>query len=292
MFIFKNVIKILSNRINITIYIIYIIIHEGVLAMDNTHKIIIVALIGIIIVLGGAMLGTLLKEPSKTVELFENGTTIVVSQNTVLESHDEFSTTYITDKNTSIIGVENNNLVGALASKMLSGLIVENGELQDNGLYKLDKKSIIQISDQLGLEHDESKIKEAYVAIKHNNTVNQTIIIMGMDEQEIISIMNSIHWKQGIQSNITNSTEIGNFTPSSGSDTAVPQIADEGSADDDYIMDYDDEVDDSYDDYESDSSSSDIGSSSSSSQSQSSSVETTADDSSSSSSGVETTVNE
>ena len=46
--------------------------------MNNTHKIIIACLIGVIIILGGAIAGSLLKEPTKTVELFENGTTIDV----------------------------------------------------------------------------------------------------------------------------------------------------------------------------------------------------------------------
>jgi hypothetical protein len=88
--------------------------------MENKQKIIIVALIGIIIVLGAAIMGTLLKEPSKTVELFENGTTIEVSADTNLTSHDNFSSTYQTGKNTTIIGIDNNNLAGALASKILS----------------------------------------------------------------------------------------------------------------------------------------------------------------------------
>ena len=198
--------------------------------MDKNQKIIIVALIGIIIVLSGAILGGLLKEPSKTVELFENGTTITVSENNNLKSHDEFSTTYITDKNTTIIGVDNNNLVGALASKMLSNVIVEKGEKQENGLYKLDKNSVMEIGDQLGLGYDEKNIKEVFIGIKHNTTVNQSIILIGIDEKEMTGILDSIHWKLGKQSNITSADNGGEdtSTPSS-SDKTYPFIADDGS---------------------------------------------------------------
>ena len=196
--------------------------------MEDNKKILIVALIGIIIVLSGAILGGLLKEPTKTVELFENGTTIVVSANTNLTSHEEFSTTYMTAKNTTIIGVDNNNLIGALASKMLSSIIVDKGVKQDNGLYKLDKNSIMELGDQLGQGYDEKNIIDAYVGIKHNNTINQSIIVIGIDEQEIVNILNSVHWKQGKISNTTNISDINALSVSS-DDKTYPFIADDGS---------------------------------------------------------------
>lgn len=180
------------------LYIFYLTKYKHkVTNMENKQKIIIVALIGIIIVLGAAIMGTLLKEPSKTVELFENGTTIEVSADTNLTSHDNFSSTYQTGKNTTIIGIDNNNLAGALASKILSELIVNKGEMQDNGLYKLDKKSIMELGDQLGQGYDENNIKEVFVGIKHNTTVNQTIILIGIDEQEMTNIIKSVNWKLG-----------------------------------------------------------------------------------------------
>lgn len=175
--------------------------------MENKKLILIIALIGVLIVLSGIIATNLLKEPTKTVELFENGTTIEVPANTTLKSHDEFSTIYLTNKNTTIIGVDNNNLAGALVSKMLSTLIVEAGAKQDNGLYKLDKNSVMEIGDKLGLEYDENNILEGYIGIKHNNTINQSIIIIGIDEQEILNILNSIQWKQGSPSNTTTTAE-------------------------------------------------------------------------------------
>ncbi len=197
--------------------------------MENTHKIIIVALIGIIIVLSGAIAGNLLKQPLKTVELFENGTTVEVSEDTNLKSHEEFATAYITGKNTTIFGINNNNLAGALASKMLSEIIVEKGEMQDNGLYKLDKNSIMELCDQLGQEYDEKNIKESFIGIKHNNTINQSIFVIGSDESEIVNIIKSIHWKLGVQSNVTEPGEIESSTPESSADKTYPFISDDGS---------------------------------------------------------------
>jgi len=198
--------------------------------MNNTHKIIIACLIGVIIVLGGAIVGSLMKEPTKTVELFENGTTIDVPASTNLTNHSAFSTTYVTSKNTTIIGVDNNNLVGALASKILSSIIVDKGEKQDNGLYKLDKTSIMELGDQLGQGYDEKNIKEAFVGIKHNNTVNQSVIIIGSDEKEINDILNSIQWKEGTHSSATvNATTTDSSAPTSNEDKTYPFYADDGS---------------------------------------------------------------
>ena len=193
--------------------------------MDNTKKIIIVCLVGLILALGAAIGFTLMKEPVKTVELIENGTTVEVPESTILKNHSEVGMVYETEKNTTVMGIDNNNLGGALASKILSGLLVDKGEKQDNGLYKLDKKSIMELGDQLGLEYDENNIKEIYVGIKHNNTVNQTVFIIGADQNEMVSIMDSIHWKKGVQSNNTV-----NATTTSGSDEKTyPFYADDGS---------------------------------------------------------------
>lgn len=194
--------------------------------MENKNKIIIVSLIGMVLILSAAIAGILLKEETKSVELFENGTTIQVPINTNLKSHNEFSTSYITDKNSTITGINNNNLAGALASKMLSIILVEKCEKQDNGLYKLDKNSVMEIGDQFGLEYDENNIIEGYIGIKHNNTVNQTVIIIGPDEHEIINILNSIHWKLGKQTNTSLDT-----TPNfeSSQDKTYPFYGNDGS---------------------------------------------------------------
>ena len=193
--------------------------------MENKKLIIIIALIGVIIVLSGLITTTLLKEPTKTVELFENGTTIEVPVNTALKSHDEFSTIYITEKNTTIIGIDNNNLAGALVTQILSNVIVDAGTKQDNGLYKLDKNSVMEIGDKLGLGYDENNILEGYIGIKHNNTINQSIIIISADEQEIINILNSIHWKQGSPTNATTTAE----SSTSSTDKTYPFYGGDGS---------------------------------------------------------------
>lgn len=199
--------------------------------MDKTRTIIIIALIAVIVILSGLIITNFMKEPTKTVELFENGTTIDVPTSTHLENHDELSSTYITGKNTTIIGLDNNDLAGALASKILSGIIVDKGERQDNGLYKLDESSIMEMGDQLGFEYDEDTIGEVYVGIKHNNTVNQTVLIIGNDENEMIDILNSINWKLGLQKDTTDTVDAtpSSSTSSNEDDKTFPFYADDGS---------------------------------------------------------------
>ena len=198
--------------------------------MNSTQKIIIIALTAIIIALGGAIALNFMNEPVKTVELFENGTTIEVPESTTLKSHENFTTVYVTGKNTTIIGVDNNDIAGAIASKLLSNLIVENGEKQDNGLYKLDKKSIMEIGDELGLGYDEKNIlSEASIGIRHNNTVNQSIIIVGIDDKEIISILNSVEWKMGKQTITAESDDSQSSSTQASEDPTYPFYADDGS---------------------------------------------------------------
>ena len=193
--------------------------------MENIHKIIIVCLVAVILALGVAIGFTLMKEPVKTVELFKNGTTVEVPESTVLINKSEIGNEYQTGKNTTIIGIDNNNFAGALASKILSDAIVEVGEKQDNGLYKLDKKSIMEMGDGLGFEYDEININEAYIGIKHNNTVNQTVFLIGIDQQEMVNIIDSIHWKAGVRSNNT-VTEPSTPQPD---EKTYPFYADDGS---------------------------------------------------------------
>ena len=197
--------------------------------MEKNQKIIIVALIAILIALSGIIAFSLMHEQTKTVELFKNGTTIEVPVSTNLTNQSEIGSTYVTSKNTLITGIDNNNLVGALASKILSNVIVENGERQDNGLYKLDKNSIMELGDQLGQSYDENNIHEVSIGLKHNNTVNQTVIIVGVDEKEINDILNSIHWKMGAHSDTVNATPADTSTPSSSSEKTYPFYADDGS---------------------------------------------------------------
>lgn len=197
--------------------------------MNNVQKIIIICLVSAIVVFSGLIAYNLMKEPVKTVELFENGTTIEVSADTTLKSHDELGNTYVTGKNTTIIGIDDSSLAGALASKVLSELIVQNGEMQDNGVYKLDKNNVKEMADQLGLEYDEDNIKEAFIGIKHNNTVNQSVIIISGDQQEIIDIINSIHWKKGVQSNTSVAEQSDVSASTSNGEKTYPFYADDGS---------------------------------------------------------------
>ena len=197
--------------------------------MEKTHKIIIIALIALIIALSAAIAFNLMHEQTKTVELFKNGTTVEVPVSTNLTNQSEMGATYTTAKNTTISSFDNNDFAGALASAIISKLIVEHGEMQDNGLYKLDKKNIMELCDQLGKDYDEKKIKECSVGIKNNNSLNQTIILVGVDEKEMTDIIDSIHWKKGEQSNVTNATMSDESASSSSDDKTYPFYADDGS---------------------------------------------------------------
>ncbi len=197
--------------------------------MEKIHKIIIIALIAAIIALSGAIALSLMHEQTKTVELFKNGTTIEVPVSTNLTNESDLGNTYVTAKNTTVSGFDNSNFVGALASGILSKLIVEHGEMQDNGLYKLDKKSIMELCDQLGKDYDEKNIKECSVGIRNNNTVNQTVIIIGVDEKEMIDILDSIQWKKGSLPDVTNATMTESSDSSSSDDKTFPFYADDGS---------------------------------------------------------------
>lgn len=213
--------------------------------METKNKIIIAILVIVIIILSGAIISTtLFKEETKTVELFENGTTIKVPLNTTLEDKTELGITYTTDKKTMILGIDTNDFAGALVSKILSNVIVENGEKQDNGLYKLDKKSIMSIGDQLGFGYDENNISdESFVGIKHNETINQSIFIIGIDEQEILNIIDSIQWKQGTHTYSNNNTAHNTFS-------STPSAGKTSSDSDDLMSTYDtsDSYDPTYDD--------------------------------------------
>lgn len=195
--------------------------------MERNQKIIIIALIAVIIALAGAIAFSLMHEQTKTVELFKNGTTIEVPLSTNLTNQSEIGTTYKTGKNTTISSFDKNTLAGALASKILSEIIVDKGEMQDNGVYKLDKTSIMEMADQLGQDYDEKNIKEVFVGIKHNNTVNQSVIIVGADDKEIKDMLDSIHWKKG--QTTAKTANVTASTPTSDADKTYPFYADDGS---------------------------------------------------------------
>lgn len=197
--------------------------------MEKTQKIIIIALIAVIIALAGAIGFSLMHEQTKTVELFKNGTTVEVPVSTNLTNQSEIGATYQTTKNTTIFSFDNSNLAGALSSKILSELLVDKGVKQDNGLYKLDKNSIMELGDQLGMEYNEKEIKEITVGIKHNNTVNQSVIIIGVDEKEISDILNSIHWKKGESTAVNATSTEAPSSSSSSADKTYPFYADDGS---------------------------------------------------------------
>ncbi|MGN0177245.1 MAG: hypothetical protein ACI389_05390 [Methanobrevibacter sp.] len=243
--------------------------------MDKTQKIIIICLIGLIIALTGGVAFSLMQEPIMTIELFDKGTTVEVPESTIFKNQDECSITYLTSKNTTIMGIDKSNPAGELVSKALSNL-TKNGEKQENGLYKLDKKNMMKMADKLGKSYDKNNLKDVYICVKNNNTINQTVIVIGIDEQEMTTILDSIHWKRGnvitaaskTSSEVSSSSNTGNSQSSSDNKT-VPEyylffvnedtqnnVNDnyyyyyDNSYSDDYENGYDDVYEDDYEDYD------------------------------------------
>lgn len=198
--------------------------------MENIKKIIIITLIAVIIALSGAIALVMTHENTKTVEIFKNGTTIEVPASAKITEQDEFTATYRTSKNTTVFGHDTSNLTGTLASGILSKIITSKGEKQDNGLYKFNKKSLMEINNQFDMEFDEKDITEFYIGFKHNDTVNQTVFISGFDENEMINILESITWKQG---HTVKTAQIASAEPASSQatsdDKTFPFYADDGS---------------------------------------------------------------
>lgn len=198
--------------------------------MENIKKIIIITLIAVIIALSGAIALVMTHENTKTVEIFKNGTTIEVPASAKITEQDEFTATYRTAKNTTVFGHDTSNLTGTLASGILSKIITGKGEKQDNGLYKFNKKSLMEINNQFDMEFDEKDITEFYIGFKHNDAVNQTVFISGFDEKEMTDILESITWKQG---RTVKTAQIASAEPASSQTTSddktFPFYADDGS---------------------------------------------------------------
>ena len=192
--------------------------------MERIYKIIIICLVAAIIAIGGAIAMTLMKEPVKTVELFENGTTVEVPETAKLQANNATANTYLTDKNTTVMGIDNADPAGAALSMVISKAIADKGVRMGNGLYKLDKKSLMELSDEFALGYDEKSVEGVVVGVMHNNTINQSVIVFGSDEKEMVSVLDSIQWKKGIQSNATL-----NATAASSDDKTFPFYADDGS---------------------------------------------------------------
>ena len=74
--------------------------------------------------------------------------------------------------------------------------LIQESSNMENGYYKIDKDSARIIADKLGTGYSESNLKEGYVKIINNESLSQSIIIIGNDKAEIEKMVNSIVWKE------------------------------------------------------------------------------------------------
>ena len=149
---------------------------------------------GIIVLLSGLIATELINNDYKTVELFKNSTRIIVPSETNLVSHDDFSTTYNSTHST-IIGINTHDPAGALAAQISSNIIIDSANFE-NGIYHINKDGIRVLGDKTGLGVNEDKLKDCYVKILINTTVNQTIFIIGDNINEVNKIAGSVQWKK------------------------------------------------------------------------------------------------
>lgn len=179
-------------------------------------KKIIIGLVLAIVIVGSAAAYVALDMMSyekKTVELFENGTNMVVPATVELTNKTESSVTFEDKENTTrIIGFryddsENflnvNGIIEAIVDQAIHN-VTDKAELQDNGVFKLSGEERKKLAAQSGTNiKDKDNPKDAYIGILKNESLNQTIIIISENEQYVVDMMDSVEWKASPKENLS-----------------------------------------------------------------------------------------
>ena len=240
--------------------------------MDKKNIIIIALIVLIVAAVGAFALFSMNNYEKKTVEIFDNGTTMVVPAGLELTNKSDMSVNFDDDEdyNTHIVAFrfddEDNFLdINSLAENMVDSAIKEitdNAELQDNGVFKLPFEERKKIAAQLGNNvKGNNSGKDIYIGVLKNDTLNQTIIIMSENEQYVEDMMNSVEWKAPLKAAV-NDTDSVAATPSVNSsdddnDTSDLEDSDDSTVDDDMEDIYEEEDDLYLDEEESSSGSND-----------------------------------
>ena len=149
----------------------------------------------------------------KTVEIFENGTSMVVPATVELTNKTEGIVTFEDKENTThIVGFryddsENflnvNGIIESLVDQYIHN-VTDKAELQDNGVFKLSGEERKKLAAQSGTNiKDKDDPKDAYIGILKNESLNQTIIIVSENEQYVVDMMESIEWKKSPKENLS-----------------------------------------------------------------------------------------
>ena len=152
----------------------------------------------------------------KTVEIFENGTSMVVPATVELTNRTNDTVNFDDEENTThIMGFrydDSDNFlnVNALAEAIVDSFIknaTDKAELQDNGVFKLSGDERKKIAAQSGTNiKDKGEVADLYIGVLKNESLNQTIIIMSENEQYVVDMMESVEWKAPPKKSVSNET--------------------------------------------------------------------------------------
>ena len=235
-------------------------------------KKIIIALVLAVVIVGSAaayVAYDMMTYEKKTVEIFENGTTMVVPATLELTNRSDISVNFDDKENTThIVGfrydddstyLNLNSFAEALVDSAIHNL-TDKAELQDNGVFKLTADERKKMAAQMGTNtKNKDNVSDLYIGILKNDTLNQTIIIASENEQYVEDMMNSVIWKKPLKvsgdaetSTESKTTKTDEEVDNETEDTSTESDVSTGNNEEDYSDDeyddsyYEDEYDDSY----------------------------------------------
>ena len=229
-------------------------------------KKIIIALVLSVVIIGSAaayVAYDMMTYEKKTVEIFENGTTMVVPATLELTNRSDISVNFDDKENTThIVGFRYDDdssylNLNAFAESLIDSYIhnlTDKAELQDNGVFKLSAEDRKKLAAQMGTNtKDKNNVSDLYIGILKNDTLNQTIIIASENEQYVVDMMDSVKWKKPLKASADEETNTKSKTTKTAEPVEEPDPETEytstesGVSADNNEADYSDyEYDDSY----------------------------------------------
>ena len=226
-------------------------------------KKIIIAIVLAVVIVGSAaayVAYDMMTYEKKTVEIFENGTTMVVPATLELTNRSDISVNFDDKENTThIVGFRYDDdssylNLNAFAESLIDSYIynlTDKAELQDNGVFKLSAEDRKKLAAQMGTNtKDKNNVSDLYIGILKNDTLNQTIIIASENEQYVVDMMDGVKWKKPLKASGDDGTST--KTKTTKTDEELDNDTEDTSTESDVSTDNneadysDDEYDDSY----------------------------------------------
>ena len=226
-------------------------------------KKIIIAIVLAVVIVGSAaayVAYDMMTYEKKTVEIFENGTTMVVPATLELTNRSDIAVNFDDKENTThIVGFRYDDdssylNLNAFAESLIDSYIhnlTDKAELQDNGVFKLSAEDRKKLAAQMGTNtKDKNNVSDLYIGILKNDTLNQTIIIASENEQYVVDMMDGVKWKKPLKASGDDGTST--KTKTTKTDEELDNDTEDTSTESDVSTDNneadysDDEYDDSY----------------------------------------------